>query len=199
MNSGWDQRYSESGYAYGTQPNDFLVSVAGRITGSQILSVAEGEGRNAVWLAKQGFDVTAVDGSAVGLQKARRLAAMNGLVVTTIESDLGEYSIALNHWDAVISIFAHLQPELRRQLHQSIVAGLRPGGVLILEAYTPAQIKNQTGGPPTAELMMTLDQLKQELAGLNFIIGQQIEREVLEGRLHHGIGSVVQVVAEKSK
>ena len=197
MNSAWDERYRESGYAYGTEPNDFLVSVADKITGQHILSLAEGEGRNATWLAKRGFKVTAVDSSAAGLQKTRRLAAMNGLEVTTVEGDLAEYSIESNYWDAVVSIFAHLPTPVRQRLHQSVVSGLKPGGVLILEAYTPAQLNQKSGGPPTAELMMTLDALKQEFTGLEFEIAHELEREINEGWLHNGISTVVQVLATK--
>lgn len=193
----WDERYAESDYAYGTAPNDFLREQAGRIPAGPVLCLAEGEGRNAVWLAEQGYDVTAVDQSAVGLAKARRLAAERGVRIETLRSDLAHYQIMPDAWSGIVSIFAHVPPELRRLVHRQVVAGLRPGGVLILEAYTPEQLRFGTGGPPEAALNMALEALHQELAGLDFEIGREIVREVVEGRYHTGEGHVVQIVARR--
>jgi len=193
----WDERYSEEGFAYGTEPNDFLVTVADQIPGKRVLSVAEGEGRNAVFLARRGFDVTAVDSSRVGLEKARQLAAEQGLQLETIVADLSAYDPGIEQWDAVVSIFCHLPAPLRKQLHKKIVAALKTGGILALEAYHPRQLEFDTGGPKSAELMPTLDDLHSELAGLRFIIGREIEREVIEGKYHFGQAAVIQVLAVK--
>jgi len=193
----WDERYSESGYAYGTNPNDYLVSVAGEITGKRVLSLAEGEGRNAVYLAKSGYEVTAVDSSVVGLEKARALAERNQVSIETVHADLADYMPGIDQWDAVISIFCHMPVSVRESLHKKVIAALRPGGALILEAYTPDQIALATGGPADVGLMMSLDKLEQELAGMKFEQAREIQRDVVEGKYHHGRAAVVQVLARK--
>jgi 2-polyprenyl-3-methyl-5-hydroxy-6-metoxy-1,4-benzoquinol methylase len=193
----WDGRYSSEDYVYGTAPNDFLVSVADQIPKGRVLSLAEGEGRNAVYLAGLGHKVLAVDSSAVGLSKAQRLAKERNVDIETWVADLADFAIAAEGWDAIVSIFCHLPSGIRSSVHHKVVAGLRPGGVLVLEAYTPTQLKFKTGGPPTADMMMTLDSLRTELAGLRFIHARELERDVIEGKLHTGRGAVVQVVAVK--
>ncbi len=194
----WDQRYSESGYAYGTEPNDFLVAMADRIRSGKVLSLAEGEGRNAVFLAAQGCDVTAVDSSAVGLQKAQSLALSKNLSINTVVMDLNDYDPGVEQWDAVVSIFCHLPPAQRAELHARVVQALKPGGVLILEAYIPRQLEFATGGPGSAELMMSLQALQQELQGLQLELAHEIERDVIEGKYHHGRAAVVQILARKT-
>ena len=191
----WDERYATDEYLYGTEANAFLTSVIDRIPPGRVLCLAEGEGRNAVWLAEQGRSVTAVDASPVGLDKARQLAAARGVYIDAVVADLADYPIPADHWDAIVSIFCHIRPDLRLDLHRRSVRGLRPGGVFVLEAYTPAQLRYRTGGPPHEAMLMTLAGLRQELAGLDFVHAVECEREVVEGRLHHGLGAVVQVVA----
>jgi len=193
----WDQRYSGDSYAFGTEPNDFLVESIGSFPKGKVLCLAEGEGRNAVWLAQQGREVTAVDASEVGLEKARRLADARGVKITTVHADLAAFEIESQHWDAIVSIFCHLSPELRRSVHRRCVEGLRPGGVILLEAYTPAQLEYKTGGPPTADMMMGAESLRTELAGLEFLHLQEYVREVHEGEFHNGVGAVVQALAWK--
>ena len=193
----WDQRYNTDEYAYGREPNDFLVEVIDQIPRGRILSLAEGEGRNAVYLARQGCDVTAVDASSVGLNKARRLAAGYGVSIATIVSDLADYQVEPLAWDGVVSIFCHLPPPLRASIHRQVVEGLRPGGIFVLEAYTPKQLEFKTGGPPVAELMMDLATLKQELSGLQLIHAMERERDIHEGQFHNGRSAVVQVVGIK--
>lgn len=194
----WNERYREPGFAYGTQANDFLVEHAGRIpAGGRVLCLAEGEGRNAVFLAEQGYQVTGVDASVVGMAKARALAAERGVSIETITAGLEQFMIQAGQWDGVVSVFCHVPPAVRRVLHRQVVAGLKPGGVLILEAYTPDQIALGTGGPPVPELTMTLQVLKEELAGLNFEMARELERDVVEGRYHTGRGAVVQLLARK--
>ena len=193
----WDERYSEEEYVYGTEPNEFLRAMAEDIPKGRVLCLAEGEGRNGVYLAGLGCEVHAVDASAVGLEKARKLAESRGVQIQTEVADLTQYTIEAENWDGVVSIFCHLPPPARKVLHQQIVRGLRPGGRLILEAYTPEQLNYKTGGPPVAEMMMTLEALQEELAGLEFIHAREIVRDVSEGKYHTGQGAVVQVVAVK--
>lgn len=194
----WDDRYSEPGFAYGTAPNDFLVSVVDRIPQGKILSLAEGEGRNAVYLALRGFQVTGVDGSVVGLRKARQLAAESNVSITTIHADLGDFAIEPGTWAGIVSCFCHLPVALRGPLHQAVVRGLQPGGVFILEGFSKEQLSYGTGGPQSLDMLMSLDDLKQELAGLEFLHAMQLEREVREGSGHTGLASVVQILGSQS-
>lgn len=194
----WDQRYATAGFVFGTAPNDFLRECAGRIPAGPVLCLGEGEGRNAAFLAGRGHAVTAVDQSAVGLAKARQLAADRGVTFTTVVADLQEYRIAPGAWAAVVSVFLHLPPPLRRQVCAAAAAGLQPGGVLIHEAYTPDQVRHRTGGPVnTPEMLVTLAQLRADLPGLDFEIGRELERDVHEGGGHTGRAAVVQVLARR--
>ncbi len=194
----WDERYARDGFFYGTEPNDFLKEQARWIApAGQVVCLAEGEGRNATYLAGLGHAVTAVDQSAVGLDKASRLAASRGVALRTEQADLADWHPRPGEWDGVVSIWCHLPSRLRARVHREVVAGLRPGGVFILEAYTPHQLRHGTGGPKDADLMPTLAQLQAELAGLVFEIGIERERDVREGGGHTGHSSVVQVVARR--
>ena len=194
----WDTRYTQPGYAFGMEPNDFLCSVADRIPTGSVLCLGDGEGRNGVFLAERGCAVTSMDGSAIGMQKATMLAQARSVPLTTTVADLAHYPILPAAWDGIVSIFVHLPPFLRRQVHRQAAAGLKPGGVFILEAYTPAQLTYGTGGPSLAELLMTLDDLRVDLAGLTLEIAHEIERDVVEGRYHTGRAAVVQVLARKA-
>lgn len=193
----WDERYSETDFAYGTKANGFLVESVDYISKGDVLCLCEGEGRNAVYLAEQGFNVTAVDASAVGIAKAQRLAEERGVTIHTVVSDLADYTIPKKAFDAVVSIFCHVPKDLREKVHQQVVQGLKDQGVLILEAYFPKQLEFGTGGPPVAELMMDLASLEIELEGLEILHAAEIVREVVEGKYHTGQGAVVQVIARK--
>jgi len=190
----WDERYSQPGFAYGTEPNEFLVAAGGRIPAGPVLTLGEGEGRNAAYLAGLGHRVVAVDQSEVGLAKARRLAADRGLTVETACADLAAYPIEPGAWAGVVSIFCHLPRRVRVPLYAAIVRGLRPSGVLVLEAYTPNQLGRGTGGPQDPDMLVSLAGLREELAGLDFVHAREVDREVREGAYHTGVASVVQVV-----
>jgi len=194
----WDARYAEPGYAYGTEPNDFLVEVAARIPPGRVLCLGEGEGRNAAFLAARGFEVVAVDLSRVGLDKAAALARERGVRVTTVHADLKAFTIEPGAWAGIVSLWIHLPAAERAPLHRRCVAGLAPGGAFVLEAYTPRQLEFGTGGPQSAERMATLAALREELAGLDLEIARELDREVREGRFHDGMGAVVQVLGRKA-
>jgi SAM-dependent methyltransferase len=193
----WNDRYAAPHYVYGEAPNAFVAEMSSHIPAGPVLCLAEGEGRNAAYLAALGHLVTAVDQSDNGLAKARRLAAKRGVEVETVTADLGRYRITPGAWAGIIATFAHLAPELRRTVHVTAVLGLRPGGVFILEAYTPAQLVFGTGGPKDPELLMTVASLREELSGLEFLVARELEREVMEGAGHTGRGAVVQILARK--
>lgn len=195
----WDERYSEGHYIYGTEPNAFLAAQAHQIRqGGRVLCIAEGEGRNAVHLAKLGYGVVGVDHSPVALEKARRLADDQGVEVEFVRADLGTYELGEGAWDGIVSMFAHVPEEIRRALHAKIPAALAPGGALILEAYRPAQLGRGTGGPGSKEAMMSAQGLREELPGLVFERLEELEREIIEGTNHSGVGAVVQAVARRA-
>ena len=195
----WDERYAREGLAFGDQPNDFLRSQEERIRagGKRALCLGEGHGRNAVWLAKLGLNVTAVDLSAVGLSKAVEWAAGLGLELSAVEADLRDWDIRPEAWDLIVSIFCHLPSEIRADVHRNVVRGLANDGLFILEAYTPTQIGRGTGGPSDPDMLPTAALLTAELEGLEVIESREITRNVLEGRSHTGISDVVQFVAQK--
>lgn len=198
MKKMWDERYAQDGFAYGTAPNDFLAqSLALLPKDGPILSLAEGEGRNAVAMALAGCDVLGVDQSEVGLAKARALAASRGVSIRTQVADLASFEVEPGQWAGVVSIFCHLPPQLRAPLYAACVKGLRSGGVLVLEAYTPAQLALKTGGPPQLELLPSLAQLQLELDGLEWIVAQEVQRELHEGQYHQGLSAVAQLIGRK--
>lgn len=195
----WNRRYGSAGgdYVYGTQPNEFLASVADRIPPGPVLCLAEGEGRNAVHLARRGYAVTALDQSAVGLDKAAALARQQGVALATLVADLSHYAIAPGAWAGIVAIFMHLPPGLRARVLAQVAAGLRPGGVFVLECYTPAQLAYDTGGPRDVALLPTLALLRTELPGLEFVHARELDRDIVEGNGHTGRGAVVQIVARR--
>lgn len=195
----WNTRYAEPGFAYGTQPNDFLAEMTPRLPKGRALCLAEGEGRNAVHLARHGFEVTALDLSSVGLNKAQELARQNGVTLTTVVANLQDYAFPVDHFDVVVSIWCHIPNPLRTQVHRAAARSLRPGGMVVLEAYTPAQLGFSTGGPKDPALLMNLVDLRQELAPLVFLHGVERVRDVHEGTYHQGQSAVVQVLAQRPK
>lgn len=194
----WDERYQQDVPAYGAAPNDFLVEQVALLRPGSCLCLAEGQGRNAVWLAERGFAVTAVDQSRVGMAKALESAVARGVGLTTVVADLAQYDLGEESWDNIVSIFGHLPSELRRDVHRRVVNALRPGGIFLLEAYTPDQLATGgTGGPSDPDMLLTLEQLTAELGGLEIRLGREVVREVNEGEYHKGEGAVVQFVARK--
>lgn len=194
----WDERYAGEEFFYGNEPNDFLKDQFRHIPfGGRVLCLAEGEGRNAVFLATQGYQVTAVDGSQEGLKKLKRLAAERKVKVETHHADLVDFAIEPESWDGIVSIWCHLPRPLRQKVHQASVRGLKQGGVFILEAYRPEQLRFKTGGPSDEQMLMPMIHLKEESADLRLEMIREIEREVREGKGHQGPSAVVQVVARK--
>lgn len=193
----WNNRYAGVGYVYGEAPNLFVSEVTPQIPAGPVLCLAEGEGRNAAHLALLGHRVTAVDQSETGLAKARRLAEGRGVVIETVLVDLENYRITPGSWAGIVATFVHLPPSLRRKVHTNAVLGLQTGGIFILEAYTPAQLAFDTGGPKSPELLVTLASLLEELAGLDFPVARELERDLNEGGSHSGRGAVVQILARR--
>lgn len=194
----WDKRYDRPEYVYGKQANDFLQQQYQQLPKGKVLCIAEGEGRNGVFLAKQGYQVTAVDISSLGLAKAQKLAQENHVEITTICADLATFDLGEQQWDAIVSIWCHLPPAVRDNLYPRIEKALKPQGVLLLEGYRPAQLQYGTGGPSEASLMTSAAELQQHCANLDFLHLVEIEREVNEGINHTGLAAVVQAIARAS-
>ncbi|MGN5518511.1 class I SAM-dependent methyltransferase [Halopseudomonas sp. Lyrl_26] len=193
----WDQRYASDEFVYGTRPNLFLAEHAQLLTGP-VLSLAEGEGRNAVYLASLGLDVLGVDASAVGLSKAHKLAEAQGVRIRTQVADLTRYQPQAKSFGSCISIFAHLPSQARRHLHRQIAAALRPNGIFLLEGYSQAQLSRHTGGPKAPDMLLDAGELAGELPDCELLLCREVEREVIEGSLHTGMASVVQLIARKT-
>ncbi|MCE7877439.1 MAG: class I SAM-dependent methyltransferase [Betaproteobacteria bacterium PRO3] len=196
----WNSRYANAGgeFVYGTEPNAFLVAFAGRLApGGKVLCLADGEGRNSVWLAKRGFDVSAVDVAEGGVAKARALAAREGVRLDASVADVTRFDFGDARYDAIVSIFLHLPAKARRAMHRRALAGLAPGGVFVYEAYGPEQLRYGTGGPPEPELLHPLDDVLADFEGASIEHAFAGVRTVLEGRGHRGDGQVVQVIARR--
>lgn len=192
----WNQRYADGGYLFGTEPNAFLAEHWERLEGP-VLSLSEGEGRNAVFLAARGLEVVGVDLSSVALQKAQRLAESRGVTIKTVLADLATFEPEADHYGSVVSISAHLPSDVRHALYPRVERSLKTGGILILEAYSENQRLRGTGGPKDVDLLMTVDKIRRELPALEPIVLREVEREFSEGEAHQGMSSVVQFVGRK--
>lgn len=192
----WNSRYDTDEYIYGCEPNSFLVEQVDLIRGP-VLSLAEGEGRNAVFLASRGHDVLGVDASEIGLNKARALATERGVSIRTEVADLGLYEPKSNHFGACVSIWAHLPSVVRGRLYPLVIRSLVPGGLLLLEAYSERQLQRDTGGPKDIDMLLSTEKLSLELGDLEVVLLRETEREVVEGDYHTGLASVVQFIGRK--
>ena len=192
MSAFWDQRYAEPGYKYGTAPNAFLQQQAALLAPrSRVLVPGDGEGRNSVWLAQQGHQVLAMDSSAVGLAKAQALAAERGVALQTLHADLADWLPAPGSADAVVLVFVHLPPALRRRAHQHLADALAPGGWLLLECFHPGQLGRPSGGPKDLAMLADLATLRADFAGrLDEVQAWEGKVVLDEGPGHQGPGLV---------
>jgi cyclopropane fatty-acyl-phospholipid synthase-like methyltransferase len=194
----WNTRYKEAEFAYGTEPNDFLKSKIEVLKpNSKILCLAEGEGRNAVFLAEHNHHVTAVDYSQEGLNKLQKLASDKNLSIETVCIDLNHYKIEQNKWDAIICIFGHFPEPLRQSVFKQVYKGLNKGGVFIMEAYHKDQLNYKTGGPQVSELLYSTEELQHDFSEFETISIKTSIKEIEEGKYHKGTSAVIQVIASK--
>lgn len=199
----WDLQFSAPGFKYGTAPNAFLREQASRLRpGSAALVPGDGEGRNGVWLAEQGYRVTAVDSATVGLEKARALAAERGVAIETLHADLVEWAPMKASVDALVLIYVHFPQTVRSAVHTKLLSGLRVDGIMILEAFHPSQLGRASGGPKDVTMLYTLDQLRADLAavpGAAFeeLLAWEGETRLDEGPGHHGDAQVTRLVAKR--
>jgi 2-polyprenyl-3-methyl-5-hydroxy-6-metoxy-1,4-benzoquinol methylase len=199
----WDDRYGESGYAYGTMPNQFLTEQQHRLKpGIKTLVVGDGEGRNGVWLATQGLDVLSIDLSPVGLEKAQALADRYRVQIKTQCADLTTWDWVVAEYDLVVSIYVHFAPEVRQQIHRSMLKALKPGGLIVLEAFNLEQLQYQreydSGGPPIQEMLYQPEMLRADFVGGEIVELTETVTELHEGRYHDGKASVIRLVLQKN-
>lgn len=196
----WDNHYAAPGFKYGTAPNRFLTEQAWRLhPGSRVLLPGDGEGRNSVWLAEQGHQVHAVDASQVGLNKAQSLATERGVALHTTLADLSEWTPEPASMDAVVLVYLHLPPAIRRRAMRALAQALKPGGWWLLEAFHPEQLQHTSGGPQDVAMLYTPELLTADLAPLLHPTEQwHGHTELDEGPGHQGLAHVTRYVAQRN-
>jgi SAM-dependent methyltransferase len=195
----WDGHYADSEYIFGTEPNAFLVSERRLFQpGQRALAVADGEGRNGVWLAEQGLDVVSVEFSTLAVEKAKKLAEQRGVSLDFHVADVMDWDWPADAFDIVAAIFIQFAgPEQRSILFQHIKRALKPGGHLVLQGYTPKQLEYKTGGPPVLENLYTEELLRESFADMDIVYLHQHEDFIAEGYKHHGMSALIDMVARK--
>lgn len=195
----WNRRFSAAEFLFGTAPNAWLAAHADQwLPGSRVLCVADGEGRNSVWLASRGLQVQAFDIAEQGVAKARQLAAEHGVQVDYAVADCDAYAWPQGSCEGVAAIFVQFaDPAQRARLFAQMVASLKPGGTLVLQGYTPRQLEYRTGGPPLVSHLYTAELLRQAFAGLEILVLEEYEAELAEGTGHKGRSALIGLVARK--
>ena len=195
----WNRRFATEDYVFGTDPNDYLRENAARWPrGGRVLCVADGEGRNSVWLARQGFVVDAFDISETGVAKARRLAAAAGVSVGFSVSDCDTFAWPPGTCDGVAAIFVQFaDPEMRARLFRSMIGALKVGGILVLQGYGPRQLEYKTGGPSLLSHLYTSELLREAFASTQIIELREYEADLTEGARHRGRSALIGMVARR--
>ena len=194
----WNERFQNEKYVYGTEPNVFLADTQKKLQLSgDALAIAEGEGRNAVFLAEQGMNVTAWDYAKSGLEKTKRLAASRGTAVQTKLIDLNEAQWEQNEWDEIVCVFGHFPSELRRRTLWGIKEAVKPGGYFVTEVYSLYQLPYKSGGPRDIDFLYTPEEFWTVFSDwriVHFFMGEVVRHE---GDLHNGLSHVIQFVGQK--
>lgn len=199
MDNFWNDRYAEKEFAYGTLPNEFLKEQLEKLPSGKILFVCEGEGRNAVYAAKQNWNVEAFDLSEEGKRKAHLLAEQNTVTLNYQIQDATTIEYPVNSFDVVALIYAHFPETIRKSVHQKIVRWLKPNGLVIIEAFNPNQLNNASGGPKDASMLYTKELLQNDFNDLDI---QQLSTDVIqlnEGKYHIGKADVIRFIGKKIK
>ena len=197
----WNDRFARDGYLFGRAPNAFVAAQGHRLTpGMRVLCVADGEGRNSVWLAERGLNVTAFDFAANALQKAHALADERGVRVAFAEADILSYAWDEASFDALVAIFIQfLSPEERPAVFAGMRKAVAPGGLFLLEGYRPEQVAYATGGPKNTAHMYTREWLTEEFAGWEILHLEAYDAEIAEGTAHSGRSALIDLVARKAR
>lgn len=196
----WNEKFDGDEHLYGTEPNAYIKEKSDLITGGgKVLCLGEGEGRNALFLAKAGHDIVAIDASDVGLAKAHRLTQAHGHTIDTIHMDLAEWEPEAEQYDAVATSYLHLPQPLRKEVFHKAVTALKPGGVFIGEFFSTDQLEYASGGPKAIELLYTADDMRDTLAGEPISVEslEKVLTHLDEGRGHRGEASVIRVLFKK--
>jgi len=195
----WDARYSAPGYLFGTEPNSFLKEQAPRLKAGEIaLAIADGEGRNGVWLAEQGLKVVSIDFPPIALEKARRLAAARGVTIQTVQVDLAHWAWPSAAFDVIVAIFIQFAgPALRKQIFDGIRQALRPGGLLLMQGYRPEQLAYGTGGPSEPDNLYTRALLEESFADFSSLEIREHDSMIREGSAHAGMSALIDLIARK--
>jgi len=193
----WDIRYGDRDYAYGTEPNVYFKSFIDTHSSGKILLPGEGEGRNAVYAAINGWDVHAVDQSQAGMEKAKMLAELNNVTIDYQIQDLSVLDSGEDVYDAIALVFLHLPPQIRSTVHQKFIKLLKPGGLIMIEAFSKAQLGRETGGPPVLEMLYDKEMLHSDFRKLNILELHETLEEYNEGPYHQGEGAVIRMIARK--
>lgn len=195
----WDQMFTGEEYRYGKEPNAFVAVQLPRHVqqGGRVLCVGDGEGRNGVWCASQGFNTVAMEPSSAGVARIQALAAEKGVTLTVMQDLMPSSQLTPGSYDAVVLSFIHVPPAARPAFHAACVTALRPGGVIVLEAFTPAQIHNarKSGGPTVLDMMFTTELLAADFAALEVVLLEERTVVLNEGPGHAGEADVVRLVA----
>jgi hypothetical protein len=196
----WNDRYSSDEYVYGTEPNQFFKEQIQKINASgRLLLPGEGEGRNAVFAAKLGWNVDAFDQSSVAKMKAETLAKLNNVKINYSNVDLGKFVPQKNFYDCAAIIFVHLPPEIRSGFHSKIVESLKPNGKIILELFSKNQFGKESGGPQNLNMLSTIEEIKNDFKGLKTIVLSEENINLEEGAKHSGEASVIRYLGQKVK
>ncbi len=197
----WDARFAKPGLLFGAEPNAFLVREAARFApASRVLSVADGEGRNSLWLAEQGHAVTAFDVSPIAVDKARRWATERGASVAFHVAGVDNWNWAPDQFDAVVAIFVQFaDPALRKQMFDGMWRTLQPGGLLCVQGYTPKQLDYRTGGPGRLDHLYTPELLRELLPAAEWLVLHEHEATLQEGAGHAGRSALIDAVARKPR
>jgi SAM-dependent methyltransferase len=195
----WESRFSVPDYVFGTEPNAFLKSQAEALPKSgSALAVADGEGRNGVWLAERGLDVLSIDWSPAGQGKAQALAKQRGVPLRTMRVDLLQWDWPMAQFDVVAAIFIQfLTPPERQRVFASMRDALKPGGLLLIEGYRPEQLNYKTGGPSQVENLYTRELLEAAFGGLAEMRITEHDSMTSEGSGHHGMAALIDLVGRK--
>jgi SAM-dependent methyltransferase len=196
----WNERFDKQEFIFGKEPNEYLVEQASHYLKpkSSVLCIADGEGRNGVWLAKQGMRVTGFDVSDIALAKANQLAADNEVNIQYSLCDTDGFDWQANTYDAVVGIFIQFaDPEMRARIFQQVHQTLKSGGLFILQGYTPKQLEYKTGGPSLIEHLYTEEMIRELSQDFEVLDLQCYEKELSEGARHTGMSALLGMVAKK--
>jgi SAM-dependent methyltransferase len=197
MSDFWDKRYSEPSLAYGKEPNVYFKQKIDLLQAGKLLLPGEGEGRNALYAAINGWKVTAIDSSFKAKEKALALANKKKIKIEYIVSQIEEYDFHKEKFDAAALIFVHFPPEKRKKIHEAIINSLKPGGLLIIEAFSKKQIVRNSGGPRSIEMLYDLDDLLIDFKEMNIEESYETQIDLHEGKYHRGIADVIRIFAKK--